>query len=102
MSNPELAAILRHGQAIALSSRALLNLRCGQADGGDGHGLADALCDMMLSGDYPFGWPIDDAIRLLDRAGVNRCARTVVLRRRLAALADMIMALDDAALDEAA
>jgi hypothetical protein len=103
MSDNRLAAILREGQAIALSTRSLLGLRCGQAVGGEGHGLADALCDLMLSGEYPRGWPIAEAIRLLDRVGVDRCARTAILRRRLVALSEAIATLDeDAALDDAA
>lgn len=95
MSRPLLEAIQRDGAALALASRRLLELRCEQAAGAEGRALAHALADMMRDGEYPLGWPLMNAIRLLDRLRPAPCERTAALRQRLAGLADRLAMLDE-------
>lgn len=99
MSDPVLDAIRRDGTALALAARRLLELRCAQAAGGEGRALAHALADMMTDGEYLRGWPLSDAIALLDATDSGPCARTAALRRRLVDLAERLAHCDDDAID---
>jgi hypothetical protein len=83
--------ILDRACGLALSSRRILVLRCEQAAGAEGRALADALMDMMLAGAFPVGWPIAEALSLLDAGGPSRCARTRRLRSELARLHEDIL-----------
>ena len=100
MTDVSTTAILEDAHELASRSRALLALRCGQAAGPEGVGLAHALCDMLRDGDYPSAWPLMETVILMRQA--PGCRRTAALRKRLEQLAERIAALEfDAAADDA-